>query len=113
MGYECRTKDRITQLADEHIRSLKIKAYGRECSNELEGDCGTWDDWRDALIEFALSVIKDREITAIQVAPGELVEVTTHSDGPDNRKFIPYIREKQSRYDLRVQNTSRLNQHSW
>lgn len=48
----------IKEKADLFINDLKRHAYSVPDnvplpSNTLEGDYGTWDDWRDALIKFA------------------------------------------------------------
>lgn len=44
----------LEQLADQFIEELKERAYGVPgAGNDQEGDLGTWDDWRGALIEFA------------------------------------------------------------
>lgn len=58
------TEQKLKELADEFIETLKERAYGkRGYSNESEGDYGSWVDWRNALVEFYL------ETTADGVAP--------------------------------------------
>lgn len=43
----------LMTAADETIRQLKQKTYGHADSNNLEGDFGTWAEWRDELVRFA------------------------------------------------------------
>lgn len=43
----------IEEMADKFIAELRERAYGPgNWSNKQEGDLGTWDDWRQALVEF-------------------------------------------------------------
>jgi len=50
----------IREKAHEQILKCKDSCYetnGRNASNKLEGDFGTWKDWEDVLVKFA-QVIK-------------------------------------------------------
>lgn len=56
--YEISQDAYIVREAIYFISELKARAYGiPDAGNELEGDFGTWDNWRDALVEFARRVI--------------------------------------------------------
>lgn len=57
---------KITELADEYISTLKNKTYGEYASNTLEGDFGSWNDWRDALVEFATNISKNTKTLCIK-----------------------------------------------
>lgn len=62
------------RLADEFIITLRKRAYGWIASNELEGDYGTWDMWRDALIEFC-HLVQSENIAPETHDPTALVKV--------------------------------------
>lgn len=52
----------LREKAHEQILKFKDECYvtnGRNASNELEGDHGTWQDWEDALVNFARKVNKN------------------------------------------------------
>lgn len=50
--------EEIRKLAKERINVCKDKCYsnGREASNDLEGDYGTWRQWENVLVDFAIKI---------------------------------------------------------
>lgn len=50
---------------DEFINQCKDKCYltnGRNASNDLEGDFGTWEDWKLAIGEFVANQVREARI---------------------------------------------------
>ena len=50
----------IRKLAKKKIYECKESAYGKgtNASNQVEGDFGDWQDWEDALVDFAIDIVK-------------------------------------------------------
>jgi hypothetical protein len=56
-------KKEIIKRAEERIYRCKESAYGKNtnASNVSEGDYGSWKDWENELIEFAIEILQSLE----------------------------------------------------
>jgi hypothetical protein len=71
---EVRPSKTIAELANEFISALQAKTYSIPplTTDFREGDLGTWDDWKAALIEFAQRIPSETDEGMLTVPREEL-----------------------------------------